>query len=275
MKKSLFTFLSFLLLFSLFSANAGATATNTQYVDEIHNIQNELINSLQNEGIKNIETANEAIDSFFKNNPVDESLLTEYFVNTNQKTVLPETENDSDDFQYYLKENVDSGKFKEYNISDNIKITLTDSPFFVVESVTADANEEESSKDTLTSENTARVAASKSTPTETYTLQVKSILGNTAFSVSVRGYFTYNGSAVNPHLVDAWYNIGSLTTWQVNNWQKGVTYETNGKVRIYGKGNFRWGISINGHGLTIQDKYINVFQEGDKDGGRLWDRIVN
>ncbi|MNE36319.1 hypothetical protein D3C80_1301260 [compost metagenome] len=119
------------------------------------------------------------------------------------------------------------------------------------------------------------VAASQATPTETYTLDVKSILGNTVFSISVRGYFTYNGTAVNPHLVDAWYNKGTLSIWQVDNWEEGVTYEMSGKVRIYGKGNFHFGLEINGYGLTVQDKFYNVFQEGDKDGGVLWDRTVN
>lgn len=48
-----------------------------------------------------------------------------------------------------------------------------------------------------------------------------------------------------------------------------------GKVRIFGKGKFHFGLEIAGYGLTVQDKFYNVFQEGDKSGGVLWDKTVN
>lgn len=274
MKKSALSLVSGLLLFGLFTATAGAAPVTTHYLEDIKTIQGNLINSLEKGGVNNAEGANNAIDSFFQNNPIDESLVTEYFVNTNQKTVLPENGINSDkDFKSFLRSNVENGNFEEHIISDNVKITLTDSPFFVVETVTDDAPAVESSL--ASSELVTAAAASQATPTKTYTLEVKSILGNTIFSISVQGYFTYNGTAVNPHLVDAWYNKGTLSIWQVDNWDEGVTYENTGKTRIYGKGNFHFGLEIAGYGLTVQDLFYNVFQEGDKDGGVLWDKTVN
>ncbi|MGE7612533.1 hypothetical protein [Paenibacillus sp. NPDC101420] len=273
MKKCLMSLFSCLLLFSLFSATVGATAVNTQYLEEIQSIQDNLIKNLEQADVDNTKEANQAINSFFQNNPVNESLITDYFVNTNQKTVLPETEADSDmDLKSYLRTNIENGNFKEHIISDNVKITLTDSPFFIVETVTDD---EQVIDNALLSSDMAKLAASQATPTKTYTLDVKSILGNTIFSISVQGYFTYNGTAVNPHLVDAWYNKGTLSIWQVDDWEEGVTYEMTGKVRIFGKGKFHFGLEIAGYGLTVQDKFYNVFQEGDKSGGVLWDKTVN
>lgn len=92
MKKCLMSLFSCLLLFSLFSATVGATAVNTQYLEEIQSIQDNLIKNLEQADVDNTKEANQAINSFFQNNPVNESLITDYFVNTNQKTVLPETE---------------------------------------------------------------------------------------------------------------------------------------------------------------------------------------
>ncbi|WP_433944379.1 hypothetical protein [Paenibacillus sp. SN-8-1] len=272
MKKSLLSLISTLLLFSLFSASASAAEAKPQYLEEIQSIQDRLLKNLEDAHVSDTKETNQVINSFFQKNPVDKKLITDYFVNTKQKTVLPETKNVSNnDFKSYLKANVESGNFKEYTISDNVKITFTNSPFFVVETVTEDnpvINSSSVSPDVKTA------AASKATPTRTYTLDVKGIFGNTLFSISVEGYFTYNGTAVNPHLVDAWYNKGNFSIWQVSNWEEGKTYEITGKARIYGRGNFHFGIEIAGYGLTVQDVYYNVFQEGDKDGGVLWDKVV-
>ncbi|GAB6989402.1 hypothetical protein [Paenibacillus pini] len=274
MKKCFMLLFSCLLMFSLFSATVGATPVQTHYLEEIKIIQDNLIKNLEQADVNNTKEANQAIDSYFRNNPVDGTLLTDYFVNTNQKTVLPETASDSNlDLKSYLRTNIENGNFEQHIISDNVKITLTNSPFFIVETITSD--EQVIDNASAQSSYMAKLAASQATPTKTYTLDVKSIIGNTIFSISVQGYFTYNGTAVNPHLVDAWYNRGTLSIWQVDDWEEGVTYEMTGKVRIYGKGKFHFGLEIAGYGLTVQDKFYNVFQEGDKNGGVLWDRTVN
>lgn len=276
MKKIFASLTSVILVFGLFMSTAGAEPANTQNLKEIQKIQNDLVSYLKQEVVNNTEEANQGIDLYFQSHPVDQAIITEYFVNTSQKTVLPETEKDNNkDFNSYVSDNVDNGTFTEQEISDNVKIVLTDSPFFIVETVTTDEtpiddNILKSSDFTLTA-----TAASKATKTNTYNYVVKSMLGNTAFTITVQGYFTYNGTAVNPHLVDAWYTKGTLSIWQVDNWEEGVTYEMSGKVRIYGRGNFHFGVEIAGYGLVVQDKFIVAFQEGDKDGGVLFDRTVN
>lgn len=272
MKKLLASLTSLILVCGLFLGTAGAEPVNTQNLNEIQKVQDDLVTYLKQEAVNNTKEANKGIDSYFENHPVNQDVITEYFINTNQKTLLPETAKDNNkDFKSFINDNVDNGTFTEQIISDNVKIILTDSPFFIVETVTAD----EPPLDTISKSDISLTAASQSTGTHTFNYEVRSMLGNTVFTISVQGYFTYNGTAVNPHLVDAWYTKGTLSIWQVENWEEGVTYEMSGNVRIYGKGNFHFGVEIAGYGLVVQDKFIVAFQEGDKNGGILFDRIVN
>lgn len=106
-----------------------------------------------------------------------------------------------------------------------------------------------------------RLAASryKNTKTVTHRYTAKSWVGLTLFKLGVKGYFSYNGSKVKPHLNDAWYTRGTLSIWQVSGWHKGTYTKGSNYAEVYGRGNFHYGFEVKGVGLVIQDKYFKVY----------------
>lgn len=102
----------------------------------------------------------------------------------------------------------------------------------------------------------ARATSSSTYRTKNYTHTVTrhGKLGNKLFSISVTGYFTgTKGKTPKAHLVNAHYTRGTLSVWQVSNWEKGATGNT-----CYGRGNFHYGFEYHGSGVIIQDRYENV-----------------
>lgn len=67
------------------------------------------------------------------------------------------------------------------------------------------------------------------------------------------------------HYIDSWYVRASATYWQVSNWEEGASnYGT--LSDIYGRGNFNWGMFINGYGVAIHEYYDNLYIRCDKNG---------
>ncbi|HJH29864.1 MAG TPA: hypothetical protein C5S51_09275 [Methanosarcinaceae archaeon] len=88
------------------------------------------------------------------------------------------------------------------------------------------------------------------------------------FTIYTKGYFGYDGTEVEAHHVDSWYTKGFLSVWQVSNFEEGGYNNGAGTYsEFYGRGNFHYGIEIDGIGIVLTDKYINLYVSGDKDGG--------
>jgi hypothetical protein len=93
-------------------------------------------------------------------------------------------------------------------------------------------------------------------------------LGLKMYTVYTKGYFEYDGSTVEDHHYNSWYvRYGSINPWQVSNWEKGGYSHSSGTyAQIYGRGNFHYGLEVNGVGIIVQDDYVNLYIECDEDG---------
>ncbi|WPP40545.1 hypothetical protein SK066_18390 [Paenibacillus hunanensis] len=275
MKKVGLAFLSFLLVALIMINPVNAESNTDSDNSSIEAIQQNLLVYLQSLNIKTKEEAENGIATYFNENPINEDIVAAYYAKQNKKTSLPEyegTTNPDQDFIAYMEENIEKNNFNEHEISNGVKIIFTNSPVYFIES-------SENDQSNVLQDSNIRVnalaKASKQTDIKTWTYEGNNILGMKLFEVGVKGYFTYNGANSNGHLVDAWYNKGLASTWQVSNWDKGVRSVGNGKSRVYASGNFHWGAEIKGYGFTIQDVYVNLYLEGDKNGGILYNKEVH
>lgn len=63
------------------------------------------------------------------------------------------------------------------------------------------------------------------------------------------------------------YERGFLSIWQVSNWTSGTEVVENGAyTRAYGRGNFHYGLEVQGTGLVIQDIFEDVRVSVTRDG---------
>ncbi len=274
MKKVALTLFSIVLALFTIISSAGAEPNQDSYQSDIQSIQKGLLAHLQSLNPQTKEDAESEIAKYFSEHPVNEEVVASYYAQENQKTLLPESEGittPEQDFIGYMKDNIAQNNFTEYAISDELKIIFTNSPVYFVESITNNQPIDLQSSNFSVS----AVKASKQTDIKTWTYDANNILGLKLFEVGVKGYFTYNGANSNGHLVDAWYKKGLASVWQVSNWDKGVRSIGNGKSRVYASGNFHWGAEIKGYGFTIQDVYVNLYLEGDKNGGILYNKEIH
>ncbi|TCW33470.1 hypothetical protein EDC21_12128 [Thermohydrogenium kirishiense] len=86
------------------------------------------------------------------------------------------------------------------------------------------------------------------------------VLGNLLFHVHIEANFGYDGSkAWYAGGLWGYYERGTLSAWQVSNWETGTTVINNGEYcRAYARGNFHWGIEYEGNGLVVQDEYVDL-----------------
>ena len=98
------------------------------------------------------------------------------------------------------------------------------------------------------------------------TKEYYSAAGVNIFTISVSSTFSYNGTKASYYSgFDAYYTRGFLSIWQVSNWVSGK--ETVGySYSAYAKGNFHFGLEVNGVGIVIQDFYIKHTVTCSKDG---------
>lgn len=96
-----------------------------------------------------------------------------------------------------------------------------------------------------------------------------SYLGNRIFTVAVGCTFTYDGSkAGHGGNFTAYYTKGTLTSWQVSDWDKG--HESDGDSYIaYCRGNFSLSFSVAGQSFTISNMEIQHDVTCDPDGQTL------
>lgn len=98
------------------------------------------------------------------------------------------------------------------------------------------------------------------------TKEYYSAAGVNIFTISVSSTFSYNGTKASYYSgFDAYYTRGFLSIWQVSNWVSGkeaVGYS----YSAYAKGNFHFGLEVNGVGIVIQDFYIKHTVTCTKDG---------
>ena len=105
------------------------------------------------------------------------------------------------------------------------------------------------------------------TPSLEYSWSAYSWAGIRLFTIHTKGYFGYDGTKVEAHHVDSWYTKGFLSVWQVSNFEEGGYNNDAGTYsEFYGRGNFHFGIEIDGRGIVITDKYLNLYVSCDKDG---------
>ncbi|KXJ35251.1 hypothetical protein AX282_05880 [Bacillus spizizenii] len=264
-KKSLFSILGFVLILSSFTFVTGSKAASASEKNEINSIQEYqdlLLATLKISNPQDEEQLENAVDQFNSKNVFNDKALTKYYVESNSKTILPNVDNTKKelDIEKYIQSNIDIGQFTTHKLSENISVTFTNTPVYFIESTTEE--------DTPQTSSDVEIAAAKYKNTKTYThsYTAKNFLNMKLFTVKAKGYFQYNGSDVKPKLNDAWYTKGFLSIWQVSNWQKSTYKKGSNYAEVYGRGNFHFGLEINGYGLVVQDQYIKVYLTGNKKG---------
>ncbi|MEC1404146.1 hypothetical protein [Bacillus subtilis] len=264
-KKTLFSILGFVLILSSFTFATGsktASASEKNEINSIQEYQDLLLVTLKISNPQDEEQLENAVDQFNSKNEFTEKALTKYYVETNSKTILPNVDNTKKelDIDNYIQSNVDIGQFTTHKLNENISVTFTNTPAYFIESTTEEETPPTSSD--------VEIAAAKYKNTKTYThsYTAKNFLNMKLFTVKTKGYFQYNGTDVKPKLNDAWYTRGFLSIWQVSNWQKSTYKKGSNYAEVYGRGNFHFGLEINGYGLVVQDQYIKVYLTGNKKG---------
>ncbi|CUB31601.1 hypothetical protein BN2127_JRS7_03892 [Bacillus subtilis] len=264
-KKSLFSILGFVLILSSFTFVTGSKAASASEKNEINSIQEYqdlLLATLKISNPQDEEQLENVVDQFNSKNVFNDKALTKYYVESNSKTILPNVDNTKKelDIEKYIQSNIDIGQFTTHKLSENISVTFTNTPVYFIESTTEE--------DTPQTSSDVEIAAAKYKNTKTYThsYTAKNFLNMKLFTVKAKGYFQYNGSDVKPKLNDAWYTKGFLSIWQVSNWQKSTYKKGSNYAEVYGRGNFHFGLEINGYGLVVQDQYIKVYLTGNKKG---------
>ncbi|OTQ88053.1 hypothetical protein BG30_02005 [Bacillus subtilis subsp. subtilis] len=264
-KKTLFSILGFVLILSSFTFATGsktASASEKNEINSIQEYQDLLLVTLKISNPQDEEQLENAVDQFNSKNEFTEKALTKYYVETNSKTILPNVDNTKKelDIDKYIQSNVDIGQFTTHKLNENISVTFTNTPVYFIESTIEEETPPTSSD--------VEIAAAKYKNTKTYThsYTAKNFLNMKLFTVKTKGYFQYNGTDVKPKLNDAWYTRGFLSIWQVSNWQKSTYKKESNYAEVYGRGNFHFGLEINGYGLVVQDQYIKVYLTGNKKG---------
>lgn len=264
-KKTLFSILGFVLILSSFTFATGsktASASEKNEINSIQEYQDLLLVTLKISNPQDEEQLENAVDQFNSKNEFTEKALTKYYVETNSKTILPNVDNTKKelDIDKYIPSNVGIGQFTTHKLNENISVTFTNTPVYFIESTTEEETPPTSSD--------VEIAAAKYKNTKTYThsYTAKNFLNMKLFTVKTKGYFQYNGTDVKPKLNDAWYTRGFLSIWQVSNWQKSTYKKGSNYAEVYGRGNFHFGLEINGYGLVVQDQYIKVYLTGNKKG---------
>lgn len=257
--------MGFVLILSSFTFATGsktASASEKNEINSIQEYQDLLLVTLKISNPQDEEQLENAVDQFNSKNEFTEKALTKYYVETNSKTILPNVDNTKKelDIDKYIQSNVDIGQFTTHKLNENISVTFTNTPVYFIESTTEEETPPTSSD--------VEIAAAKYKNTKTYThsYTAKNFLNMKLFTVKTKGYFQYNGTDVKPKLNDAWYTRGFLSIWQVSNWQKSTYKKGSNYAEVYGRGNFHFGLEINGYGLVVQDQYIKVYLTGNKKG---------
>ncbi|MCO7127911.1 hypothetical protein NIE88_19410 [Sporolactobacillus shoreicorticis] len=170
------------------------------------------------------------------------------------------------DLDKYILKNVKLGNFQSYKINDNVSIIFTDDLGYFIEVA--------SEVPSLPVTNNASplfisLASSSYKNTKTYTYGITRyayILHQPLYSVGVKGYFSYNKSKVNAHLVDGWYKRATASIWQVSDWHKGSRINSAKHGEVYSEGNFHFGIEYAGIGLILEEQHVKVYIRADKKG---------
>ncbi len=156
-----------------------------------------------------------------------------------------------------------------YNLNNGSQIKFTGGDFFYVTEIKEKTNAIvplENQKKVYTQ--TVGIQSMSYTPLIEYSWSAYSWAGIRLFTIYTKGYFGYDGTEVEAHHVDSWYTKGFLSIWQVSNFEEGGYNNGAGTYsEFYGRGNFHYGIEIDGIGIVLIDKYINLYVSGDKDGG--------
>ncbi len=150
-----------------------------------------------------------------------------------------------------------------------MKITFTDGDFFYVTEIKEENNTSVKALGTQSLSNIPIIGIQSMsyTPTITASWSAYSWVGLLCFTVYTKGYFGYDGTRVEAHYIDSWYTRGTLSVWQVSNWEEGgYNYADGTSAQFYGRGNFHYGFEYQEVGIVVEDVYVNLYVVGDKNG---------
>ncbi|MCY8142023.1 hypothetical protein [Bacillus haynesii] len=244
-KKCVAMFLGVVLIFSMIPYASAVEGKNKYVVakEVILKTQEEFIQSMKKLSPKNDDEADEFSTQYFKDNPVNEEHLINFY--KKEKTVLPNaTSGDTIDIDNYIQSNIDEGNFSEQDLGNGIKLVLTDSPTYFITSVS----------ETPIDENKFQVKAR--TKEHKLVYRAKNMFGIELFKVHNAAYFTYGGKSPRAHQTSAYYKRGTTSLWRVENWKKGTRSVPGNKAQAYAEGNFFTGFAFKGFDIIIQEWHI-------------------
>jgi Cu/Ag efflux protein CusF len=149
---------------------------------------------------------------------------------------------------------------KTYQLKDGSKIAFIKNGIFI-DSLTIEANNKTTQP--VSKENNI-VSASLVNPAYTSTIKYGvtryNYLGWALFTVYTQGYFGYDYTNVAPHFVNGWYTkYLAFNPWTVSNWAAGGDMYGSKTAEVYSKGNFHFGVVIEGNQIDIQDIYLKPY----------------
>ncbi|WP_144459192.1 hypothetical protein [Bacillus pumilus] len=248
LKKSIFTIVSFVMLFSiLISGSASAASTSeTKYEDaikEIKNSQESFLEYLKDAAPKNEEEASEIAAEYYSENKLSDDVLGSYY--EKKRNLLPGIKSgDSFDIGKYIEKNVSADEFEAHEIGNGIKVIFTDSPTYFI----TYAGEKKAKNGEVSTKATSKEYE--------FTYRAKNMFGLQLFKVYNSAYFVYGGKEPRATQTDAYYKRGQTATWKAENWKKG-TKKVSGKAVAYAQGNFTTGFSFGGFDLIMEEWHIS------------------
>ncbi|WP_339239706.1 hypothetical protein NST06_10430 [Bacillus sp. FSL P4-0322] len=248
LKKSIFTIVSFVMLFSIMISGSASAANTSEakYEDAIKEIkknQADFLSYLKNAKPKNEEEANKIAEEYYSKNKIKEEFLASYY--KKNRNILPNVKSgDSFDIGKYIEENVSSKQFEAHKIGNGVELILTDSPTYFI----TYAGEKKSSSSEVSTKATSKEYE--------FTYRAKNMFGLQLFKVYNSAYFVYGGKEPRATQTDAYYKRGQTSTWKAENWKK-ETKKVSGKAVAYAQGNFTTGFSVGGFDLIMEEWHIS------------------
>ncbi len=192
-----------------------------------------------------------------------EDIINHYIKSNSDKIKLNSNINTKSDTSLIKSED------RTYKLNNGIQITFTDGDLFYITEVKEENNAIATPlpNQGISYAPTLGIQSMSNTNTIIAYWSKYSWVNLLLFTVYTKGYFAYDGTQVEAHHIDSWYTRGTLSVWQVSNWEEGgYNYAGGTSAEFYGRGNFHYGIEYQGIGLVLEDKYVNLYVLGDKDG---------
>jgi hypothetical protein len=161
--------------------------------------------------------------------------------------------------KYNAESLANSTQVETINIDANDTVTIKQGVVYVKGNETVAATPDRIAKGAIdVSNKTLSASSSGVTPIVSYSYTAYgAIAGQKLWEVTQEAQFTYTGSSVKANYAHGSYTRGTLSLWQVQNWEDSslstINDQNGWEARAMSSGNFNFGIEVEGVGIVVQD----------------------